>query len=130
MRLHRTFLAAGFLIAGCSSNNAPPPAGTSGTGDGSATMTVGSPGADAGSCGDAPAVWKEDGALHCGPSGEAILSTNTSENPYDGGQVLDPALEVAILAPDTPYIFSILVTTSDVLGGTYTCVAGTTSVVE
>ena len=130
MRLYGSILAVGLMISGCSSNNsAPQPAAGAGN-DGSAATTTGSTGSDAGSCGDSPAVWKEDGALRCGTSGEAILSTNTTLNPFDGGSDVDTSLEVVILQPTTSYIFSFIVTTSDTFGGTYTCAPGTTSNVE
>ncbi|HSY23575.1 MAG TPA: hypothetical protein VK841_15720 [Polyangiaceae bacterium] len=129
MRLYGSVLAVGLMISGCSSNNSAPAGGGAGD-DGSAPKTIGSAGGDAGSCGDSPAVWKEDGVLRCGTSGEAILSTNTTLNPLDGGTVVTTSLEVVILQPTTSYIFSFIVTTSDAFGGTYTCAIGTTSNVE
>jgi hypothetical protein len=130
MRFFSSVLGAGLFLIGCSSGNAPQPTNTGGATDDGGKTTVGSTGSDAGTCGDAPASWKEDGVLRCATSGEAILSTSTARDPYDGGPVVETSLEVAILQGTTPYIFSFIVTTSDALGGTYTCVAGPTSNVQ
>jgi hypothetical protein len=83
-----------------------------------------------GSCGDSPAVWQEDGTTLCATSGEAILSTNTTLNPFDGGPVVETSLEVLLLKPTTSYDVSFIVTSSEGLGGSYACTPSPTSVAE
>jgi hypothetical protein len=121
-------LGAGLHLAGCSSTSTPSTGNVPDTGvggrDGSAGTTTGS------SCTGSPVVWKEDGTTHCASTAEAILGSNTTLNPFDGGPVVETSLEVVVEQNDTRDTFSFIVTSSLPLGGTYDCTPGPTSVVE
>ncbi len=132
VRYSKSVLAAALFVLGCSSSSATHPTTDAGntTDGGSAATPVGTTGGDADSCGSSPAAWLDDGVLRCGTTGEAIFNTNNATNPEDGGTVVESSLDVVIVQGNTPFTFSIIVTTSESFGGSYTCVAGPTSVVE
>jgi hypothetical protein len=130
MRWRDGVFVAGCLLTGCSSSSSVPPADAGATDAGSGVGTMkGTSSAEAGSCAGSPAVWKDDGDTRCATGGEAILSTNHILGP-DGGAVTETTLEVVLLEAGSSNTFSLSVTSSEGIDGTYGCAPLPTSVVE
>jgi hypothetical protein len=140
MKFRGERLGAALLLIGCSSSSAGPatPSGTqeggtigsSGAGTTGSSGSSGSSGTGTTSCAGSPVVWKDDGVTHCASTSEAILSTNTTLNPLDGGPLVETSLELVTTQGATAYTFGFIVTSSGSLGGSYDCTPSPTSSVE
>jgi hypothetical protein len=135
MRLRGWRLGAALLLIGCGSSSSAGTATPSGTQEGgtigsSGAGTTGSSGSGTSSCAGSAVVWKDDGVTHCASTSEAILGTNTTLNPLDGGPLVETSLELVTTQGATPYTFGFIVTSSGALGGSYDCTASPTSVVQ
>jgi hypothetical protein len=132
MKFRGELWAAALLLVGCGSSSSTGPTGVpSPSGVGSHEGgTAGSSGAGAGSCTASPVVWKDDGTTHCASTAEAILSTNTPTNPFDGGPSPETSLAIVTTQGATSYTFAIIVTSAGALGGTYDCTPSGAGVVE
>jgi hypothetical protein len=126
MRFSAGLWGAALLLIGCSSSSTG--TGTSvGTQEGG---TTGSSGTGTTSCAGSAVVWKDDGVTHCASTSEAILGTNTTLNPLDGGPLVETSLELVTTQGATAYTFGFIVTTSGALDGSYDCAPSPTSAVE
>ena len=91
---------------------------------------LGSTGCEHEVCTGSPVVWKDDGTTHCASTAEAILGTSTTDNPFDGGPILETSLEVVTVQDETSNTFGFIVTSAGALGGSYDCTPSGGSVVE
>jgi hypothetical protein len=134
MRFQGSLWAVALLLIGCGSSGSTGKAGIpSGTGvgphEGGTAGSSGS-GTGTGSCATSPVVWKDDGTTRCASTAEAILSTNTPTNPFDGGPSPETSLEVVTIQTAAAFTFSLIVTSAGALGGTYDCTASPAGLVE
>jgi hypothetical protein len=109
------------ILTGCNSSTSPGP--TTPSNDAAPPFNGGSDAGtgSSGSCATSPVVWTDDGAVHCATSAEALLSSSTAQNPYDGGPVLETTLEVVVVQGSSPDIFSFVLTSAGAVSGTYGC---------
>jgi hypothetical protein len=122
-RAGRTFAIC--LVAGCSSSTSPGP--TIPANDDAAPFNEGSESGTSasGSCATSPVVWTDDGTVHCATSAEAILSSTTAQNPYDGGTAIETTLEVVVVQGSSPDIFSFDLASAGAISGSYGCAPST-----
>jgi hypothetical protein len=117
---------AASTFAGCGSSSPSGSGAASGTPGSSTGSTGGAQSGSSGqaqSCGASAVAWKEDGVQHCSQTAEAIEGTTTAEDVLDGGRETITTLEVAIVQPNTAYIFSFSVSSVVSLDGAYDCSA-------